>query len=210
MAITRDQTVEAIHEGFRRANERYEKWSNGVRVTESAVEGLIASCIAESISGRQEDHETLFMEMTFSKIWLRSTGTPLRNGRGRRADIVLCNRWKHPTGVIEVKRKWNARQCLKDVDRIQRLVLACSHSKGGSLRRGFLALMIAKEPLGARSPEVRIREQCAKIEAVISRLSSRGLHRRYWLSRFRTSGRGKTASLVLEIVYPNLGRGPNS
>lgn len=62
MAMTRDQTIAAIHEGFRRANGRYEKWSNGVRVTDSAVEGLIASCIADSIHRRQEEHETLLSE----------------------------------------------------------------------------------------------------------------------------------------------------
>ena len=210
MAITRDQIIAAVHQGFRTANGRYEKWSNGVRVTESAVEGLITSCIAGALHARQEVHEALFMEMTFSEIWRRSDRAPPTNGRGRRADIVLCNQRGRPTGVIEVKRKWNAGQCLKDVDRIQRLVLACNYGKGGSLRRGFLALMIAKQPWGAKSAEVRIREQCAKIEAAISLLSSRGLHRRYWLSRFRSSGRGKTASLVVEVVYPNPARGSGS
>ena len=157
------------------ANGRYEQWSNGVRVTESAAEGLIASCIADAIYQRQEEQEALFMEMTFSEIRRRSDQTPPRNGRGRRVDIVLCNRGGRPTGVIEVKRKWNASQCLNDIDRIQRLVLACSRDKGGSLRRGFLALMVAKQPWGAKSAETRIREQRAKIEATIGLSSSRGL-----------------------------------
>lgn len=164
MAITRADTIQAIHEGFRTANGRYERWSGGIRVTESAVEGLIASHIGEAINRRQEEHEALFMEMTFSQIYRRSGRSPPSTGRGRRADIVICNRSGRPTGVIEVKRKWSSAQCLRDVDRIQRLVLACSSAKGGSLRRGYLALMIAKEPWGAKSPEARIREQRAKIE----------------------------------------------
>ena len=143
------------------------------------------------------------MEMQFSEICKRSGRRPPRIGRHRRVDIVLCNRSRRPTGVIEVKRKWNARQCMDDVLRIQQLIRACSHVNGGSLRRGFLALMIVKKPTSTKSARERVREQQAKIEEAIGRVRRDEFNRAYSLSRFATSGNSTCASLVVAIVTPN-------
>ena len=57
MAITRGGIIEAIHEGTSGSNKKYEKWSNGMWVTDSGVEGLMVACIAEAVNKRQEQHE---------------------------------------------------------------------------------------------------------------------------------------------------------
>ncbi|MXY53824.1 MAG: hypothetical protein F4Y86_15060 [Gammaproteobacteria bacterium] len=204
MAITRDQIVAAIHKGFRAANRNYGRWSNGRNVDDSAIEGLVASCIAEAVHNRQEPRESLLMEMSFTDIRSASGQNPPRQRGGRRADIVICNANRQPTSVIEVKRKWNTGGCIEDIDRITQLVNACSYRRGGSLRRGFLAFLIVKERINSKPAKERVREQKAKIEHAIGCQPARGLKRSYSLSRFAHLNENKVAaSLVVEVAIPN-------
>ena len=186
MAITRSAVIEAIHEGTMAANRKYEKWTNGLWVTDSGVEGLMVSCIAEAVNRRQEQHESLAMEVPFEYIRERSEASAERGRRpatlkgANRADMVLFNRFERPICVVEVKRTWNAGHCWKDLERIRDLVHACAHAKGGSLRRGFLVMIIVKAATGTRSADDRIGEYVRGIgERVDSQFENKGLNVRY-------------------------------
>ena len=174
MAITRKQIVEAIEEGIVAANRRYEGWTNGSWVTDSGVESLMVTCIAESLNKRQENDESLGLEVSFRDIRKLSEANP---GPGRRpstmkdtnrADVVLFNAALRPTCVIEVKRSWNAEMCGQDLRRVRDLVRKCAHVHGGSLRRGFLAMIVARQATRNKSAELRIEEQMEKIEELVN------------------------------------------
>ena len=173
MAITRNQIVEAILEGTAVANTRYEIWSNGWWVTDSGVEGLMGASIAEALHERQEPQECILMELSMADVTRRSKARPKRGPRpttirgGNRVDIVLLNRSDRPICVIELKRSWNRDTCLTDLDRVHNLVWRLSYQNGGSLRRGFLAMTIAKSARGRKMPEDRIAEQKNVIETII-------------------------------------------
>ncbi|MCY3671174.1 MAG: hypothetical protein OXH14_08840 [Alphaproteobacteria bacterium] len=175
MAITKGQIIEAIHEGTAVANRRYEDWSNGWWVTDAGVEGLMAASIAEAIHQRQTQQDSLMMEMAFGDIEALSEAQPRRGPRPaalrrtNRADIVLLNGRDRPTCIIEVKRSWNRDVCLKDLDRIHGLTQRLSHRNQGSLRRGFLAMTVAKGATSAKSPRDRIGEQVDRIRDAVHR-----------------------------------------
>ena len=65
-------------------------------------------------------------------------------------DIVLFNDQECPICAIEVKRAWDpgqektweGGQCFKDLKRLRDLVVSCSNVKQGSLRRGFLTVLL--------------------------------------------------------------------
>ena len=174
MAITRKQTIKAIEEGIIAANRKYEGWTNGSWVTDSGVESLIVTCIAESVNRRQKPHESLGLEVSFRDIRELSEANA---GPGRRpstmkdtnrADVSLFNAALRPTCVIEVKRSWNAKMCGQDLRRVRDLVRKCAHGHGGSLRRGFLAMVIARQATRTKSAEERIHEQMEKIEGLVN------------------------------------------
>ena len=153
---------EAIFAGTKSANVKYEELSNGWWLTDSGVESLLVSAIAESLGSKQSDGESLVMELPFRNIvdW---SGTSRRRGRPRatlrginRADIVLFNRDRKPVCVIEVKRLWDRARCFGDLARIRDLVLQCNRQHDGSLRRGFLALMLAKKATANETAKQRI------------------------------------------------------
>ncbi len=105
---------EAIFAGTRSANVKYEELSNGWWLTDSGVESLLVSAIAESLGSKQSDGDSLVMELPFRNIVVWS-GISRRRGRPRatlkginRADIVLFNGNGRPVCVIEVKRLWGA------------------------------------------------------------------------------------------------------
>ena len=191
MPITRSEIIEAIHEGTRVANKRYEKWTRGWWLHDSGVEGLLVAGIAEVANKLQDGHESLLMEASFGYIRCYSGAKP-RPGplpktfsRGKRADIVLFNGNDQATRVIEVKRSWKKRTCLQDLERIRDLVSIFSHKHGGSLRRGFLALMIARSSTKRprKYPEERIWERLAEIrnilEPVRAEFKKKGQNLRY-------------------------------
>ncbi len=163
----------AIFAGIRAANVEYEKWSNGWWVTDSGVEGLMVSFIAKRLSSRQNDRESLVMELAFRYIleWagaMRPRGRPKRALRGKNlADIVLLDRDERPACVVEVKRMWDRNQCFGDLEKIRDLVLQCNRQHDGSLRRGFLALMLAKKATANETAKQRIGQQAAQIEDLI-------------------------------------------
>ena len=183
MAMTGGAVVEAIREGTMAASGKCEKWTNGLRVTDSGVEGLMVSGIAEAANRRREQHESLAMEVPFGDIGERSEASAERCRRpaalrgANRADMVLFDRLERPACVVEVKRTWNAGHCWKDLERIRDLVHACARAKGGSPRRGFLAMIIVKAATGTRSADDRIGEYVRGIgERVDSQFENKGLN----------------------------------
>ncbi len=206
----------AIHEGIRDANRKFETWSNGEWVTEWGVEGLVVAGIAERLNSKMAPRESLLMEVPFSAIidWSgagRGPGRRREKLRGtNRADIVLFNGGDKPVCVIEAKRSWNQDRCFHDLERIRDLVRQCNNQRNGSLRRGFLAVMLAKPALGAKSAKQRIEEQADQIEnSVTERLDLRGLKARFYRSAVRNypeqyrdaydSGEWAHASFCIEL-----------
>ncbi len=174
MAITRKQIIGAIEEGIVVANRKYEGWTNGSWVTDSGVESLMVTCIAESLHKHQEPQESLGLEVSFRDIRVLSKANA---GPGRRpstmkdtnrADVALFNAALRPTCVIEAKRSWNTEMCGRDLRRIRDLVRKCAHGHGGSLRRGFLAMIIARQATKTKPAEKRIHEQMDKIEGLVN------------------------------------------
>ena len=131
-------------------NKKYETWSNGSWVTDAGVEGLMGACIAGAMHRSQEQHESLGMEVSFEDIKDLSGAKPKLGPQfqaaasANRADIVLFNRHVQPNCVIEVKRKWDDKSCSRDLKRIRDLIRTYALERGGSLRRGFLAVTVVK------------------------------------------------------------------
>ena len=152
--------------------------------------------IAEAVRKRQEKYESLNLEVSFAEIRKSSSAKVARGRKPKalsernRADIVLFNSFYRPTCVIEVKRLWNADRCWKDLQRIRDLIHTCCHKRAGTLRRGFLVLMIAKEATKTKSAELRIEEQSNKIKNLIgSKFKRRGQNIAFYLSE--TDGIGE-------------------
>ena len=218
MAITKSQIIEAIEDGIVAANRKYEGWTNGSWVTDSGVESLMVTCIAEILHKHQEPQESLGLEVSFRDIRELSQASP---GPGRRpstmkdtnrADVVLFNAALRPTCVIEAKRSWNAKMCGRDLQRIRDLVRKCAHGHGGSLRRGFLAMIIARQATTTKSAKERIHEQMEKIEgSVNSTFAKKGQKVTYHRGgakppgkRFRALyGDWRAASFCIEISAAN-------
>ena len=129
-----------------------------------------------------------------------------------RADVVLFNAAVRSTCVIEVKRSWNAEMCGRDLRRIRDLVRKCAHGHGGSLRRGFLAMIIARQATKTKSAETRIHEQMDKIEgSVNSRFAKKGQKVTYHRGSARPPGKRfrdlygdwRAASFCIEISATN-------
>ena len=178
----------------------------------------MVSCIAEAVNRRQEQYESLAMEVPLGDIREMSEAKVERGRwpatlKGRnRADMVLFNRFERPTCVVEVKRTWNAGRCWKDLERIRDLVLACAHGKGGSLRRGFLAMIIAKKATNTKSSDDRIKEYIRGIKEMVDvQFENGGLNVRYLPGDARALGKRfrqlygdwNAASFCIEISSGN-------
>ena len=149
--MKRKDIIRAIQEGTLTANEEYLEWTGGCSIGDSGVEGHLASVIARKLRKYQDVDESLFMECPFSSIreWSGAGRPPGRPpavvSDSNRSDIVLFNKNRMPTCVIEVKRKWATKSCFKDLRRVNELVKRYSHQRNGSLRRGFLAVYLEKQ-----------------------------------------------------------------
>ena len=200
------------------ANRKYEQWTNGSWVTDSGVEGLMVACISEALNKRQEEHESLAMEVPFRHIRELSEAKVKRGPkpamlRGtNRADIVLFNGFERPTCVVEVKRSWNTDRCWMDMERIRGLVRACNFEQGGSLKRGFLAMIIAKKATKTKSAKDRIEEYVlGKKKLVDAQFENQGLNVRYLSGNARPLGKRfrqlygdwSAASFCIEISSGN-------
>ena len=113
------------------------------------------------------------MEMPFSDIQAWSEARPAR-GRPRetlrgakRADIVLLDENERPVCMVEVKRFWDRTRCIKDLQRIRNLLLLCENQNAGSLKRGFVAMMLAKKALLNQSAGERTRGHAKRIKAIV-------------------------------------------
>lgn len=143
--IRRDGIVEAIHAGTKAAYRSYELWSDGWTLKDSGVEGLLAVEIARKLHAKMASTESLLFEVPFTKIieWsgAPTVGRKLNTLKGRkRPDIVLFNYAGKPTCVIEVKRQVAKKSLARDLDRLRDVVSKCASQKGGSLKRGYLAI----------------------------------------------------------------------
>ena len=173
---------EAIFAGIEAANVKYGELSDGWWVTDTGVEGLLVSAIAERLDSKQRDGESLVMELPFRYI-IDWSGTSRRRGRPRatlrgikRADIVLFNSDRKPVCVVEVKRLWDRARCFADLARIRDLVLQCNRQHNGSLRRGFLAFMLANAATANETAKQRMEKQAEQIEDLIGAgFNSKGL-----------------------------------
>ena len=184
MAITHSEILKAIQEGTIEANTRYETWTKGYWVTDSGVEGLMVATIAEALHERFCEHDTVVLELSFQEIeeWSRAPPRPgVRPAvmkKTSRADIVLLNGRARPTCIIEVKRMWEKTSCLNDLARIGAHVRRLSHSKGGSVRRGFLAFLIAGSDTEGQSPRACIEARAEEIVGIVD--SDLRYIREYW------------------------------
>ena len=146
--VGRIEVRNAILSGVQAANRRYERWSRGGWISDSGVEGHVVSTIGKKLDGLISGQGSIEMEMPFGAIQ-RWSAAERRRGRPRftmnprnRADIViLTKRWR-PVFVIEVKRRWDKKECLKDLARIRDLTLKCGRQNDGTLKGGFLAFLL--------------------------------------------------------------------
>ncbi len=152
--IRKDEIVKAIHEGVFSAHNKYEEWSGGDWIGDFGVEGFLVSEISSKIREYQKDGEYICLELPFKDIAIWS-GARKRQGRPfkamrsrRRTDVVLLNKQEAPIHAIEVKRRWERKECTKDIDKLHSLVASLSSRHGGSLKSGFLVIYYS----GPRKP----------------------------------------------------------
>ncbi len=163
---TEKQIVSAIFKGTRNANRKYEKWTDGWSLLDSGVESLIVCEIGDALNRLQNENESLLLEVHFN--WIRDWSGAQTRGRlpgairgGKRTDIALFNSKDQPVCVIEVKREWNKKTCMEDLDRIWEAISNFGFHQNGALRRGFLAVLVsgkAKDKTSARRKAERKRK----------------------------------------------------
>ena len=218
MTITRQKIIKSIHKGISTADLKYEKWSHGSSVIFSGVESLVVANVAEALNECQGPSECLDLEYSFSKI-KDASGAKIRRGRkprtlkgGNRVDIVLFNSYDKPTCAIEIKRTWNSEQCIKDLRRLRDLIRTYSHKRGGSLRRGIVAMIIAKNATKTNTGAEKIHEQLDRIKKDIDKkFHNDDLAIQFDLGRIRRAGKEyreefpdwTVASLCIEITSRN-------
>ena len=162
--------VKALLRGVMRANAKYERWSNGLWLTDSGVEGLLVASLSEELSKILAKGESLLIEVGFEHIqeWseaARPRGRPPRVLTGqRRADIVLLDRRDRPTYVVEAKRYWSRRRGFRDIRRLRALLRTCGQENGGSLQGGLLVLFLSSEARTRREARRDIQDQVERIQ----------------------------------------------
>ena len=146
-AIKIGDVCDAIHTGIRKSSKTYSDWSLGWTLTDSGVEGLVVAEIAAAIHRRQSKVESLLLEVPYDFCLRWSGARPPRGRRvdtfkGRkRADIVLFNGKGRTKYVIEVKRRlYRKSLLLADLTKLRDVIDKCALQKGGTLKRGFLAV----------------------------------------------------------------------
>ena len=92
------------------SNKKYEKWSNGMWVTDSGVEGLIVACIAEAVNKSQEQHESLVLEMSFGGI-KDSSKAKGRNAWHGIVSLLRQSVYGRLAGYEDANRRRPARSC---------------------------------------------------------------------------------------------------
>lgn len=164
---------EATLEGVQAANVEYEKWSGGWWVTDSGIEGHVVSTVARKLYGRVAGDGYVVMELGFGIIqqWSgagRPRGRPLPNlNEGNRADIVILDKKERPIYVIEVKRLWDKRPCLDDLNRMRDLILKFGQEREGSLRRGLLAFLAVGREANGTTARLALENQVQGIGTVL-------------------------------------------
>ncbi|MCY4654305.1 MAG: hypothetical protein OXC95_14215 [Dehalococcoidia bacterium] len=182
--------VESVLEGIQVANKVYEKWSMGWWTTDSGVEGYVVSEVARRLYRHRDDGQSLLMEVPFSYIeeWseARRRGGPRRRMlRGnRRADIVIFDPDDYPAAVVEIKRRWSARPCFRDLKRIRDLIIAYGPGREGSLEMGCLAFMVQESATTRQTASERVDR---RIEAIRQSVQH-GFHSQGLALEYQSSG----------------------
>ncbi|MYK33307.1 MAG: hypothetical protein F4051_16870 [Boseongicola sp. SB0670_bin_30] len=163
----------AILEGVQAANVEYEKWSCGWWVTDSGIEGHVVSTVARKLYSRVAGDGCVVMELAFEFIqeWSgagRPRGRPLPNLKeGKRADIVILDKKERPIYVIEVKRLWDKKPCLVDLNRMRDLILKFGQEREGSLRRGLLTFLAVGRQTNGTTARLALADQVQGIGTVL-------------------------------------------
>lgn len=214
MATTKAEIEGSIHGGILDANRRYANWSNGYLVKDFGVEGVIVACVAASVHKKQTEKESLWIEVPFGDIisMARTEGhvrgrPPELLANQNRADIVLFNARDQPTTVIELKRFWSRQPCIVDLERIGGLVERYNHANGGTLRRGFLGLSVAKQRNRTKSADERMEDQVNKIRKALDEDFQTGCNVRVTNGKPRKHGDWKVCSVVVEVAAKMDGTG---
>lgn len=144
MAITRSQINKSVHEGVRIANDKYEKLTGGDWLKDAGVEEFMRSEIVARLRKRVSRSETVFPELSFKYIrewseFSRRRGRPFQEANDEYCvDICLVSREGRPKYVMEMKRFWNERECLRDLNKIRGLVRTYP-----AIECGFFAVFLA-------------------------------------------------------------------
>ena len=146
----------------------------------------MVATIARKLVSKLSEDESLMIECPFPYIrkWSEAhprPGRPPKTLTGKkRADIVLFDSEDRPIWVVEVKRKWDRTQCFDDLKRIRALVLRYGPQNTGTLRGGFLAMMLAEKESRSKSADEKVWEQLEKIKKTITnKFDYEGLILRY-------------------------------
>ena len=179
---TGESIENAILSGIQSANERYETCSNGWWLTDSAAKGPIVSSIAEQLCAIRGEGESVVLELPYRYVleWSGNGPAPGRppqalTGRGR-ADIVLLGGDGKPACVIDVERVWDRVRWFSNMTRLRDIVIQSHDGENGSLRWGFLTVLLAASATADRNAPTLIEEETARIgRLVLGEFDGRGL-----------------------------------
>lgn len=190
--VRRTSIRDAILKGVQDANRQYEAWSRGMWVTDTGVEGHVVSTVAGKLHPLINGRGSIEMEVPFRTIqeWSgagRPRGRPrLTMNPQNRADIVMFRSDWRPVCVIEVKRYWQDDGCLRDLERVRDLLLACGRQGNGSLRMGFLTFLLVGWEGNGVTAERRLERRKQGIETVLDEsFDGDGLKQEFGMSAIR-------------------------
>lgn len=154
--MRKQNILKAIGKGIDVANKTYDKWSNGLWLSDSGIENLLSVKVAEEIVKDKESlnlmkGESIRLETTFKEIEEYSNAPKKKGPKldilkpNHRADITLWHKNETIAAIIEIKRCWNKRTCGNDLERLTKIIGNYGKPRSGTGKFGVLANFIAEK-----------------------------------------------------------------
>ncbi len=154
--MQKQSIVKAIGKGIDSANKTYEKWSNGLWLSDAGIENLLSVKVAEAIVKDKgilnlNKGEFIRLETTFREIEKHSNARKKPGPKldilnlSQRSDITLWHKNQTIAAIIEIKRFWNKRTCGIDLDRLGAIISNYGRQRSGTVKFGILAVFVAEK-----------------------------------------------------------------
>ena len=144
--MTEKELIKCIHIGIHKTNNLYMRWTGGYNIRSYGVENFMVGNVANYIMSQCNHPKFATLETPFSELYDGCNKYPkgprtVSNKNNNRLDLALYSN-KSLIHALEFKRFWDSK-CLKDIDRLHKLLKILSKNNGGSVRTGIFVLLVS-------------------------------------------------------------------